>query len=30
MTIILKKKKDSKICNLASAGLDTIGVRIPE
>ncbi len=30
MTIILKKKKDSKICDLASAGLDTIGVRIPE
>ena len=29
MTIILKKKKDSKICELASAGLDTIGVRIP-
>ena len=29
MTIILKKKKDSKICELASAGLDTIGARIP-
>ena len=29
LTIILKKKKDSKICELASAGLDTIGVRIP-
>ena len=29
MTIILKKKKESKISNLASANLDTIGVRIP-
>ena len=29
MTIILKKKKETKICKLASAGLDTIGVRIP-
>ncbi len=29
MTIILKKKKESKISKLASANLDTIGVRIP-
>ena len=29
MTIILKKKKESKISDLASANLDTIGVRIP-
>jgi len=29
MTIILKKKKESKISELASANLDTVGVRIP-
>ena len=29
MTVILKKKKESKISELASASLDTVGVRIP-